>query len=125
MQTKSLKGGCLTRAGGPSGLEEIAMWLRTSMCLFPVTVAVVQQSVREVGSCSLDVRVRCCKMQGRRRWRRLRLKVGRGRRRALVEVRRPVEVVEPRRAERGGGDVRSGRGAEAADAANPLWAAMR
>ena len=50
--------------------------------LFPVTVAVVQQSVREVGSCRLDVRVRCCRIQGRRRWRRVRLKVGRGRRRA-------------------------------------------
>ena len=43
----------------------------------------------------------------------------------LVEVRRPVEVVEPRRAERGGGDVRSGGDAEAADAANPQWAAVR
>ena len=32
------------------------------LCLFPVTVAVVQQSVREVGSCSLDVRVRYCRM---------------------------------------------------------------
>ena len=52
------------------------------LCLFPVTVAVVQQSVRVVGSCSLDVRVRCCRMQGRRRWRRVRLKVGKGRRRA-------------------------------------------
>ena len=28
-----------------------------TLCLFPVTVAVVQQSVRKVGSCSLDVRV--------------------------------------------------------------------
>ena len=37
------------------------------LCLFPVTVAVVQQSVREVGSCSLDVRVQCCRMQGHRR----------------------------------------------------------
>ena len=34
-------------------------------------------------------------------------------------------VVEPRRAERGGGDVRSGGDAAAADAANPLWAAVR
>ena len=42
-----------------------------------------------------------------------------------VEARRPVEVVEPRRVERGGGDVRSGGGAEAADAANPLWVAVR
>ena len=33
--------------------------------------------------------------------------------------------MEPKRAERGGGDVRSGGGAEAADAANPLWAAVR
>ena len=52
-----------------------------TLCLFPVTVAVVQQSVREVGSCGLDVRVRCCTMQGRRRQRRVRLKVGRGQRR--------------------------------------------
>ena len=43
----------------------------------------------------------------------------------LVEAGRPLEVVEPRRADRGGGDVRSGGGAEAADAANPLWAAVR
>ena len=43
----------------------------------------------------------------------------------LVEAGRPVEVVEPRRADRGGGDVRSGGGAEAADAANPLCAAVR
>ena len=42
----------------------------------------------------------------------------------LVEAKRPVEVVEPRRADREGGDVGSGRGAEAADAANPLWAAV-
>ena len=35
------------------------------------------------------------------------------------------EVVEPRRAEREGGDVRSGGGAEAADAANPLRPASR
>ena len=94
------------------------------MCLFPVPVAVVQQSVKEVGSRSLDVRVRCCRMQGRRRWRRVRLKVGKGRRRAS-RARRPVEVVESRRAERGGGDVRSGGGAEAADAAKPLRAAVR
>ena len=80
------------------------------LCLFPVTVAVVQKSVIVVGRCSLDVRVRCCRMQGRRRWRRVRLKVGRGRV-ELVEARRPVEDVEPRRAERGGGDVRSGRDA--------------
>ena len=53
-----------------------------TLCLFPVIVAVVQQRFREVGSCSLDVRVRCCRMQGRRGWRRVRLKVGRGRRQA-------------------------------------------
>ena len=87
-------------------------------------MAVVQQSVREVKSCSLDVRVRCCGMQGHRRWRRVRLKVGKGRPRAS-RGRRLVEVVEPRRADRGGGDVRRGGGAEAADAANPLWAAVR
>ena len=43
----------------------------------------------------------------------------------LVEAGWPVEVVEPRRAGRGGGDVRSGGGAGAADAANPLRAAVR
>ena len=43
----------------------------------------------------------------------------------LVEAGRPVEVVEPGRADRGGGGVRSGGAAEAADAANPLWAAVR
>ena len=43
----------------------------------------------------------------------------------LFDARRPVEVVDPRRADRGSGDVRSGRGAEAADAANPLRAAVR
>ena len=43
----------------------------------------------------------------------------------LVEAGRPVEVVEPRRADRGGGDVRSGGGAEAADAVNLLCAAVR
>ena len=48
------------------------------LCLFPVTVAVVQQSVREVGSCSLDIKVRYCRMQGCRRRRRVRLKVGGG-----------------------------------------------
>ena len=46
--------------------------------LFPVTVAVVQQSVRKVGSFSLDVRARCCRVQWRRKRRRDRLKVGRG-----------------------------------------------
>ena len=43
----------------------------------------------------------------------------------LVEAWRPVEVVEPRRTDHGGGDVRSGRGAEAAGEANPLCAAVR
>ena len=43
----------------------------------------------------------------------------------LVKVGWPAEVVDPRRADRGGGDVRSGGGAEAADAAKPLRAAMR
>ena len=33
-----------------------------TLCLFPVTVAVVQQSVRKVGSCRLDVKVRCCRV---------------------------------------------------------------
>ena len=43
----------------------------------------------------------------------------------LVMVGWLAEVVEPRRADRGGGDVRSGGGAEAADAANPLRAPVR
>ena len=43
----------------------------------------------------------------------------------LVKVGWPAEVEEPRRADRGGGDVRNGGGAEAADAANPLRAAVR
>ena len=43
---------------------------------------------------------------------------------ALFEAERS-EVVEPRRAERESGDARSGGGAEAADAANPLRAAKR
>ena len=43
----------------------------------------------------------------------------------LVEVGWPAEVVEPRRADRGGGGVRSGGDAEAADAANPLRATVR
>ena len=43
----------------------------------------------------------------------------------LVEAGWPAEVVEPRRAGRGDGDVRSGGGAEAADAANPSRAAVR
>ena len=53
-----------------------------TLCLFPVTVTVVQQSVREVGSCSLDIRVRCCRMQWRRGRRGVRLEIGRGQRRA-------------------------------------------
>ena len=89
-----------------------------TLCLFPVTVAVVQQSVRKVGSCSLGVRVRFCRVQ----WRRKRRRRGGV---ELIGARRPGEVVEPRRAERGGGDVRSGGDAAAADAANPLWAAVR
>ena len=48
------------------------------LCLFPVTVAVVQQSVREVGGRSLDIKVRYCRMQGHRRRRGVRLKVGDG-----------------------------------------------
>ena len=43
----------------------------------------------------------------------------------LVEAGWPAEVVEPRRADRRGGDVRSGGGAEAADAANPQREAVR
>ena len=43
---------------------------------------------------------------------------------AFFEAGRP-EVVEPRRAEHEGGNVRSGGGTQAADAANPLRAAMR
>ena len=43
----------------------------------------------------------------------------------LVEAGWPAEVVEPRRADRVGGDVRGGGGAEAADAANPSRAAVR
>ena len=43
----------------------------------------------------------------------------------LVEAGWPAEVVEPRRADRGGGDVRNGGGAEAADAANPSREAVR
>ena len=43
----------------------------------------------------------------------------------LVEVGWPAEVVEPRRTDSGGGDVRSRGDAEAADAANPLLAAVR
>ena len=53
-----------------------------TLCLFPVTVAVVQQSIREVGSCKLDFKVRYGRMQGRRRRRGVRLKVGGGQRRA-------------------------------------------
>ena len=33
-----------------------------TLCFFPVTMAVVQQIVIEVGSCGLDVRVRHCRM---------------------------------------------------------------
>ena len=92
--------------------------------LLPITVAVVQQSVGEVGGCSLDIRVRYCRVQRRCGRRGFRLEVGEGQRR-VVKVGWPAEVVEPRRADRGGGDVRSGGGAKAADAANPLRAAVR
>ena len=34
-----------------------------TLCLFPVTGAVVQQSVRKGGSCSLDVRVWGCRCE--------------------------------------------------------------
>ena len=95
-----------------------------TLCVFPVTVIEVQQSVRKMGSCSLDVRVRCCRVKWRRKRRRDRLKVGGGGV-ELIRARRPGEVVDPRWAERGGGDVRSGGDAAAADAANPLWAAVR
>ena len=43
----------------------------------------------------------------------------------LVEAGWPADFVEPRRADRGDGDVRNGGGAEAADAANPSRAAVR
>ena len=96
-----------------------------TLCSFPITVAVVQQSVGEVGGCSLDIRVRYyggCNGSvggGRSDWKSGRASV------ELAKVGWPAEVVEPRRADRGGGDVRSGGGAEAADAANPLRAAVR
>ena len=48
-----------------------------TLCLFPVILVVVQQSVREVGSCSLDIKVRYCRMQWRRRRREVRREVGR------------------------------------------------
>ena len=53
-----------------------------TLCLFPVTVAVVHQSVREMSSCSLDIKVQYCRMQGRRRRRGVRLEVGGRQRRA-------------------------------------------
>ena len=95
-----------------------------TLCLLPITVVVVQQSVGEVGGCSLDIRVRYCRVQRRCRRRGSDWKSGRASV-ELVKVGWPPEVVEPRRADRGGGDVRSGGGAEAADAANPLRAAVR
>ena len=64
-----------------------------TLCMFPVTVAVVQQSVRKVGSCSLDVRVRCCRVQWRRKWRRDRLKVGGGCV-ELIGARQPGPIAE-------------------------------
>ena len=53
-----------------------------TLCLFPVVVPVVQQSVGKMGRCSLDVRIRRCRVQGRRKWRRDRPKVGKRRRRS-------------------------------------------
>ena len=53
-----------------------------TLCLFPVMMVVVQQNVGKMGRCSLDVRIRRCRVQGRRRWRRDRPKVGRRRRRS-------------------------------------------
>ena len=53
-----------------------------TLCLFPVMVAVVQQSVGKMVRCSLDVRIRRCRVQGRRKWQRDRPKVGRRRRRS-------------------------------------------
>ena len=88
-----------------------------TLCLFTVTGAVVKQSVREVGSCSLDIKVRYCRLQGRRRRRGVRLKVGGGGGSVeLVEAGRPVEVV--------GGPIAKA-GTCGVDAANPLWAAVR
>ena len=52
-----------------------------TLCLFPVMVAVAQQSVGKMSRCSLDVRIWRCRVQGRRRWRGGRTKVGRRRRR--------------------------------------------
>ena len=52
------------------------------LCLLPVMVAVVQQSVGKMGRCSLDVRIRRGRVQGRRKWRRDRPKVGGRRRRS-------------------------------------------
>ena len=43
----------------------------------------------------------------------------------LVKAGWPAEVMERRRADCEGGNVRTGGGAEAADAANPLRAAVR
>ena len=94
-----------------------------ALCLLPITVAVAQQSVREVGGCSLDIRVRYCRVRWCRGRRGVRLEVGKGV--ELVKVGWPAEVVEPRRTDRGGGDVRRGEGAEAADPTNPLRAAVR
>ena len=55
-----------------------------TLCLFPVMVAVTQQSVGKMSRCSLDVRIWCCRVQGRRRWRGRggRAKVSRRRRRS-------------------------------------------
>ena len=50
-----------------------------TLCSLPITVAVVQQ---EVGGCSLDIRVRYCRVQWLRGRRGIRLEVGEGQHRA-------------------------------------------
>ena len=57
-----------------------------SLCLFPVMVAVVQQGVGKMGRCRLNVRIRRCRVQGRRKWRRDRPKVGRRGRRSIRDA---------------------------------------
>ena len=94
------------------------------LCLFPVTVAVVQQSVRRWAAAAWTSGSGAVGCNGAESG------GGTDERSAgggvkLIGARRPGEVVEPGRAERGGGDVRSGGDAAAADAANPLWAAVR
>ena len=94
------------------------------LCLFPVTVAIVQQSVRKWAAAAWTSRSGAVGSNGAESG------GGTDGRSAgggveVIGARRPGEVVEPRRAERGGGDVRSGGDAAAADAVNPLWAAVR